>query len=633
MTEKTAPAARPAWAAAALLAFAGAASASESFQTARSLVDLSLEQLSNIVVTSVSRREEPLSRAAASIYVITAEDIRRSGASSLPEALRLAPNLQVARADASQYAISARGFNSTIANKLLVLIDGRTVYTPLFSGTFWDVQDVMLEDLDRIEVISGPGATLWGANAVNGVINVITRSAADTQAGLASARAGTTGRDAAVRHGGALAGGHYRVYAKALRRDATALSSGVSNNDQADQVRLGFRADWGRAGHGFTFQGDAYGGETNQVGMPPRDTAGLNLLARLTRDLGLGASLRAQAYYDRTYRNHPGVFKEHLETLDFELQHGLAPAGRHRLLWGLGWRHHRDDVENSASFAFLPAERTLDQSHFFAQDEIALRADLDLTLGAKLETNSYTGTEFLPSARLGWRLSSRQFVWTAVSRAVRAPSRIDRELFRPAGPGVPELLGGPNFRSEISRVFELGYRAQPARQVSLSLTGFYHDHEHLRTLTETGPGAGVVANDLEGRTSGFEGWASWRPAQWWSLSGGFVRLHQSLSLRPGAVDLQSPASIGSDPEGWWKLRAQFDLGPAHELDVLVRHYERLDNRNVPAYTALDLRLGWTPRRDVEVSIGVQNVLDPRHVEWGPGAEFEREAFLRLRLGF
>jgi len=626
MTEMTAPAARSAWAAAALLAFAGAASASMSFQTARSLVDLSLEQLSSIVVTSVSRRDEPLSRAAASIYVITAEDIRRSGASSLPQALRLAPNLQVARADTSQYAISARGFNSTLANKLLVLIDGRTVYTPLFSGTFWEVQDVMLEDVDRIEVISGPGATLWGANAVNGVINVITRPAADTQGTLASARAGTAGRDAAARHGGALGGGHYRVYAKALQRDATALASGVSNNDQADQVRLGFRADWGRPGDGVTFQGDAYGGESNQVAAPARETAGLNLLARLTRDLGSGASLRAQAYYDRTYRNHPGVFKEHLDTLDFELQHGLSPAGRHRLLWGLGWRHHRDDVGNSAAVAFLPAERTLDQSHFFAQDEIALQPDLDLTLGAKLETNSYTGTEFLPSARLGWRLSPGHFVWTALSRAVRAPSRIDREFFSPA------VAGGPDFRSEVSRVLELGYRAQPARSVSLSLTGFYHDYEHLRTLSPA-PGGAVVANDLEGRTSGFEGWAGWRPADWWRLSGGFARLHQSLSLRPGATDLQQPASIGSDPDSWWKLRAQFDLGPAHELDVLVRHYDGLANRNVPAYTAVDLRLGWTPRRDVELSLGLENVLDPRHVEWGPGAEFEREAFLRVRVSF
>lgn len=631
MTEKTGPAARSAWAALALLAFAGHASAGMPFQTARSLVDLSLEQLSNIVVTSVSRRDEPLSGAAASIYVITAEDIRRSGAASLPEALRLAPNLQVARADASQYAISARGFNSTIANKLLVLIDGRTVYTPLFSGTFWEVQDVMLEDLDRIEVISGPGATLWGANAVNGVINVITRSAAETQGVLASARAGTTGRDAAVRHGGELGGGHYRVYAKALRREATALPSGVSNDDQADQVRLGFRADWGRPDDGVTLQGDAYSGEIDQVATAAREMNGLNLLGRLTRDLGLGASLRAQAYYERTFRHHPGAFREHLDTLDFELQHGLSPAGRHRLLWGLGWRHHRDDVENSAAVAFIPGERTLDQSHFFAQDEITLRPGLELTLGAKLETNSYTGTEFLPSARLGWRLAPGHFVWTALSRAVRAPSRIDRELFSPGTPPFA-VAGGPDFRSEISRVFELGYRAQPVRAVSLSVTGFYHDHEHLRTLSPA-PGGAVIANDLEGRTSGFEGWASWRPAAWWRLSGGLVRLYQSLSLRPGAVDLQSPASIGSDPDSWWKLRAQFDLGPAHGLDVLVRHYEGLANRNVPAYTALDLRLGWTPRPDLEVSLGLENLLDPGHVEWGPGAEFERAAFLRARLSF
>jgi iron complex outermembrane receptor protein len=604
-----------------LLACACAQAASP-VQVAANLVDLSLEQLSSIVVSTVSGRDEPLARAPASVYVISGEDIRRSGALSLPEALRLAPNLQVARPDASQYAVTARGFNGTLANKLLVLIDGRTVYSPLFSGTFWEAQDVLLEDVERIEVISGPGATLWGANAVNGVINVITRAAGETQGVMAAAGAGHAQRDGAFRYGGALAGGHYRAYAKATRRDSTTLPGGTPVGDAADHAQAGFRADWGRRGDGFTLQGDAYGG---QLGPIEREIAGLNLLGRWTRDLGEGASLRAQAYFDSTRRHHTAVVKEHLDTSDFELQHGLAPRGRHRLLWGFGLRYYRDKVQNypGSGVAFLPPNRNLERNHVFVQDEIALHENLDLTLGAKAESNSYTGTEWLPSARLAWRVHPQHLVWSALSRAVRAPSRIDRDFFQ-----FP-VAGGPEFESELSDVLELGYRAQPAASLSLSATAFYHNHDKLRSLSPA-PGGAVFANEREGRTSGIEAWGTWRAAQWARFSAGFVRLHQSLHVAQGAVDL-APSEAARDPDGWWKLHAAFDLGSQSELDFHVRHYEALPGSAVRDYTAVDVRWGWRASRRVELSLLLQNLLDPEHVEWAPGAQLERGAHLRMRV--
>lgn len=610
--------------AAALLACSAASPAIAELVKSRALVDLSLEQLANITVSSVSRRDEPLALAPASVYVITAEDIRRSGATSLPEALRLAPNLQVARADANQYAISARGFNNTLANKLLVLIDGRTVYTPLFSGTFWEAQDVLLEDIERIEVISGPGAMLWGANAVNGVINIIARSATDTQGTMATLGGGTQDKQLGLRYGGQTAGANYRVYAKAARRDATTFG-----NDRGEHVQVGFRADWTRpGGERFTLQGDGYGGEAQGQG---REFEGLNLLGRWTRDLGEGAQLKQQAYYDLTARRHSGVFKERLSTFDYELQHALKPMGRHRLLWGLGVRRYEDDIENSPAIVFAPPERSLYRNRIFVQDEIELRKNLELTLGAKVDWNSYTGSEFLPSARLGWRLAEAHFVWTALSRTVRAPSRVDRELTSPGAPPlVPPLLGGPGFVSEAAKVLELGYRGQPLASLSYSVTVFHHDYEHLRTTTLT-PAGTLVTNEREGDVRGVEAWGSWRPAHWWRLSAGIVRLDQDLETRPGSV---APAGEGNDPKGWYKLRAAFDLGSSWDLDLMLRRYEELPSPAVPAYTALDARLGWSLSRHVELSLVLQNLTDHRHAEFGASAnraEFERAAFFKVRL--
>jgi iron complex outermembrane recepter protein len=619
------------WVLASLCLWWAGAAAQGTTLAARDLADLSLEQLSNVMVSSVSRREEPLARAPASIYVITGDDIRRSGATSLPEALRLAPNLQVARVDSSQYAITARGFNSTTANKLLVLIDGRTVYTPLFSGTFWESQDVLLEDIERIEVISGPGATLWGANAVNGVINVISKSPEATQGTLGTAGFGNTHRQVAMRHGDVLRGGHYRVYAKAARRDETSLPGGAGNRDQADHAQVGFRADWGKAADGFTLQGDLYGGEIDQATAGPRDIDGLNLLGRWARDFGEGGLVRVQAYFDHTHREHPGLFKEGLDTYDLEVQHGLRAYGRHRLLWGVGLRRYEDKIENSPVLAFLPAQRTLSNAHVFVQDEIELRRGLDLTLGAKAERNSYTGTEFLPSARLAWQPTATQLVWSALSRAVRAPARLDRDLFAPGTPPFTALAGGPDFRSEIARVFELGYRAQASQNLSFSITGFHHEHENLRTLSPGSPGP-MITNGVEGRTSGIEAWGSWRGADWWRIDAGAARLDQSLKLKPGASDLQTPLGGVADPESWGKLRAAFDLGASRELDFMLRYYGEIEGRSVPSYAALDARLAWHLGRNAELSLLLQNLLDARHVEWSLGAEFERAAYLQLRIG-
>jgi len=605
------------------------------------LADLSLEQLANIEVMSVSRQAERLADAPASIYVITNEDIRRAGVTSLPEALRLAPNLQVARSSASGYAISARGFNSTTANKLLVLIDGRSVYTPLFSGVFWDAQDVMLEDVERIEVISGPGATLWGANAVNGVVNVITRSAQASQGALIGPGGGNRESGGAVRYGGKIGtDGHYRVYGKYFDRDNTERANGTEVRDGWQKGQVGFRADWGGASRGFTLQGDAYTGKLDQTQPARTSIDGMNLLGRWNQRLAGGSDIRLQAYLDHTERDVPGTFGEVLDILDVEFQHGIQLAASNRVLWGGGYRYARDSVQNSAALAFLPADKNLDWANVFVQDEIKLSATVELTAGLKLERNDYTGWEYLPSVRLAWKPAADQLLWTALSRAVRAPSRLDRELFAPGNPPFA-LAGGPNFRSEISNIFEIGYRARPASAISYSFTVFYHDHDHLRSL-EPAPGGTCVAivpgntcvlgNLMEGTTKGVEAWGSYQVTRMWRLSGGTVLLDQNLQRKPGSLDPTGPSALGNDPAYQWQLRSAMNLTDRHEFDIIVRGVAELPSPQVPAYTAVDARLGWRATRDIELSVTLQNLFDDKHPEFGAPAtrsEFERGLFLKL----
>lgn len=599
----------------------------------KDLAELSVEQLSRITVTSVARRAQPLATAPGAVFVITNEDIRRSGATTLPEALRLAPNLQVARADANQYAITARGFNNVLANKLLVMIDGRTVYSPLFSGVFWEAQRVLLEDIERIEVISGPGSTLWGANAVNGVINVITRRAADTQGGLATAGIGNRQSEAAARWGGKLGDiGHYRVYGTVGDHAHSTLNNGTPLADGREGGQAGFRADWRTGRQAFTLSGDAYRRDIEQAIGGSRDLAGANLLLRWEQHEGNDTSWRVQAYYDRVERDQPGSIEERLDTWDIDAMYGFRARERHRMLVGAGYRAMRDDLRNlGPALAFLPASRQMHRAHVFVQDEIALTSDLDLTVGLKFEHNNYTGWEKLPNARLSWRLDERRLLWTAVSRTVRAPSRIDRELYTPANP--PFLLaGGRNFRSEVANVYELGYRAQPTPALSYSISIFHHEFDRLRTI-DAAPGGAVVGNAMRGSLDGLEAWGSYRVAPGWRLTGGLTRHWQSLSLQPGSTSIGGTASAGKDPKHSWQIGSAFDLSPAHELDVRIRRVGELPSGPVPAYTAVDVNFGWHVTRSFSVSLAVRNLLDPSHAEWGTSslrAEAERTAFLKLR---
>jgi iron complex outermembrane receptor protein len=616
----------------ALLAAAPLAHAATILAQAPDIAELSLEQLASITVTTASRRAEALVDAPASIYVITAEDIRRSGANSIPELLRLAPNLQVARADNSQYAISARGFNNVLANKMLVLIDGRTVYTPLFSGVFWEAQDTFLEDIERIEVISGPAATLWGANGVNGVINIITRSSARTKGTLVAGVGGTRESGIGARFGAdAFADGTYRVYAKYTDRDHFNLTSGAAIRDASRMLASGLRADWERAGQTFTLQGDGYSGDVDQA-PAARSISGGNLLGRWTRSLEAGSGLQLQAYYDRTNRDHPGTFKEALDTFDVELQHTIGAIPGHRLIWGAGYRLSRDRVQNSVSQAFVPADRTLRWGNVFAQDEIALLERLELTLGLKLETNIYTGTEYLPNARLAWHPSPQHLVWAAYSRAVRAPSRIDRDVFFP---GVPPflLVSNTTFESEIARIVEVGYRAHPAPALSFSATAFHHDYPNLRSvgLSPAGP---VFANGIEGRVQGVEAWGVYQATPAWRLTGGLVTIHERLRVAPGKVDFGGLASLGNDPNHIALLRSAWDITSRHQLDLALRHAGALKNPVVPSYTVLDARFGWRVTEGLELSLAVQNAFNRDYSEWGvPNnrAMVERAVFLKAVL--
>lgn len=599
----------------------------------KDLVELSVEQLSRITVTSVARRAQPLAAAPSAVFVITNEDIRRSGANTLPEALRLAPNLQVARADANQYAISARGFNNVLANKLLVMIDGRTVYSPLFSGVFWETQQVMLEDIERIEVISGPGSTLWGANAVNGVINVITRRATDTQGALMTAGIGNREAGSALRWGGKFGDdGHYRVYGTVDKQAHSTLNNGTPLADGSESGQTGFRADWRTRGHAFTLSGDAYRRDIEQAIGGSRDLAGANLLLRWEKHEGTDMSWRVQAYYDRVERDQPGSIKERLDTWDIDAMYGFRARERHRVLVGAGYRAMRDDLQNlGPSLAFIPASSEMHRAHMFVQDEIALTPNVDLTLGLKVEHNNYTKWENLPNARLSWRLDERQLLWTAVSRSIRAPSRIDRELYSPANP--PHLLaGGRNFRSEVANVYELGYRAQPTPALSYSISVFHHEFHRLRTIDPM-PGGAVVGNGMRGSLDGIEAWGSYRVTPRWRLTGGLTRNWQSLSLLPGNTSLGGTASAGNDPDYTWQIGSAFDLSPAHELDVRIRRVGELPSGPIPAYTAVDLNFGWHVTRSFSISLAIRNLVDPPHTEWGSSilrTEAERTAFLKLR---
>ena len=597
-------------------------------QAPPSLADLSLEQLSEIQVTSVGKRVQRLADVPGAVYVISQEDIRRSGAVSLPEALRLAPNLQVARADANRYAITARGFNSVLANKMLVLVDGRTAYSPLFSGVFWETLDTLLEDIDRIEVLSGAGGTLYGSNAVNGVINILTRSAAETSGALLKAGAGNQERGLAGRwSAGAESDMPWRVYAKRFESDATATASGASVQDSWRRWQAGFRTDRARDRDQLTVQGGLYEVRADQL-PAGRKVSGANLLARWSRDDGPGARTQVQAYFDRAERRQPGTVDDRLDTWDLELQQTSRPGTGHDLLWGAGYRRQSDRLVSLAPSALqiVPAERKLDLWNVFAQDEYAVMPGLRLIAGLKAEHNSYSGLEWLPTAKLAWQPDSLNLLWASASRAVRVPSRVDRDL---TIPGV--LLAGPDFDSEVAKVFELGWRSQPRSAVSYSVTLFHHRFSRLRSQ-DLAPGGAVFGNSFEGRLSGVEAWGNWRVADRWRLQAGWTFQDLRLNARPGRAVLPGgEAQLANDPRHRGRLAIGWDVAADMELDLLVRHVGSLPTPAVPSYTAVDLRWGWSLRPDLELSLAARNLTDRRHPEWGAPAsraEIPRSFFLK-----
>jgi iron complex outermembrane recepter protein len=628
--------------AAMLLGFApGLPAAERSDQPAERLKRLSLEELMEIDVISVSRRPERAAAVAAAITVLTGEEIRRSGATTLAEALRLAPGLQVARLNNRTWAISARGFNITTANKLEVMIDGRSVYTPLLSGVFWDVQDTLLADVDRIEVIRGPGAAMWGANAVNGVINVITRRAADSQGSRLILGAGNQEVAlAGARHGGRLgAAGHYRVYGKYNYRDEQKLAAGLDAEDLFRKGQAGFRMDWDLSPQsGATLQGDIYLGRLGQFNQGDTDVSGGNLLGRIARRTGPRAHLEAQFYYDRSYRHVPLVFEETLDIWDFDLQHQVQ-ASRHHMVWGAGYRGSRSRTVASPTLLFDPAERATGLFRAFGEDEFGLVPDLVyLTLGSKLEHNAYTGFEIQPTGRVRVMLPQNQMVWSAVSRAVRMPTRLENDA-RFLGPGgAVALRGSRAFRSEELLAFEGGYRVRPVPWLALDLAAFRNRYDHLRSQDLPSPPAPIVlANTLEATSSGLEALVNIQPVPRVHLSAAYTRLAVDIRRKPGSLDVRGGGSEANDPDHQFLLRASADLPGQLELDAALRAVSALSDPPVPAYAELNARLGWRAMPNLVISLVGHNLLHDRHPEFGAAGpqrvELERSVYLRLSWGF
>jgi iron complex outermembrane receptor protein len=611
-------------------------------QAGEDLNDLSIEQLAQIQVRSASKREQPLSSAPAALYVIDHDQIVRSGAVTIPEILRLAPNLQVYQSSPSSWVVTARGFNGlpatqSFSNKLLVLIDGRTVYTPLFSGVYWDLPDLLPDDIERIEVISGPGATLWGANAVNGVINIITRSAASSAGAFADIDAGTVQQAAGVRIGGQ-AGRDlaYRIYGRWLHQGTALRPGGASAEDGWHRLAGGFRLDWTPApADTVTLEGDIFDGRDDEPGTAHEHIAGRDLVARWNRDPNEGEHFQAQAFYDRISRaTRPNNGSFYVDTYDVDVQQSLAAGSRNDVVLGGGGRLVHYVINGTPSLFFTPASRNLFLGNLFAQDTFAITDAVSVTAGVKAEHDPYVGVSLLPDLRLAVKPSPSTLLWAAVSHAVRSPTPFDEDVQERA-PGVT-LSGNPDFRTEKLTAYEVGVRAQPLGSVSFSATGFYHRYNDLRTV-EIGPGPGLNlywANELAGHSYGIETWASVSPLPWWTLSAGATLLREDLHFKPGATAPGIGTSQnGIDPRHEFTLRSSMNLGRSVMLDVNFRAVGALGtvaSGGVPAYAELGGRLAWTVSRHLELVLSGANLLHGRHVEYPGGDAIPRKVLVGLQ---
>lgn len=646
----------------------GAASAASDGLSVDELTALSIEELADVRITSVSRVEEDLQSAAAAVSVVTSEEIERSGATAIPEALRLVPGLHVARQSASTWAVSARGFSSANSRNLLVLSDTRSIYTPLFSGVFWDVQDYLLNDVDRIEVIRGPGASLWGANAVNGVISITTKNAQNTQGVYAQAILGTEEQGVAARYGGRTAGDiYYRVFAKHSEDDNSYAPQAIS--DDAWQIsHAGFRTDWERGeDDSFTVQGDVYDGHVGQIvplvrvigregpeGQLEAQVRGGNVLARWKHEISKRSDFELRAYYDRTYRDDPS-FEDTLETADIQIDHRLLMGERHEVLWGAQYRRTSNTNVGKGIFNVRPETSDDELYSMFVQDQIQVSDRLRLTVGTKAEYNDFTGTEVQPTVRAAWNWTPNHVLWAAVSHAVRVPTRYERDVFVDVSVGpsgeIYRLVGNPDFESEKVVAYELGYRWQYADNLIVDLATFYNDYEDLSSLelgepfTESGNQLIVplLARNLgEGQSHGFEALVTYQPVPFWRLTGSYS--YVEMDLASSGMDINFERLIqDSTPRHQLGMRSSWDWRD-YGFDVQLRYQDEV--RSIPevrtgevvspAYTEVDVRLSRQLSEHVLLSLVGQNLLDGHHPEFGSAAvrgEVERAAYLKVALAF
>lgn len=652
-----------------LLAAQLPAHAQEQLSSAAALKQLSIEELMNVEVTSVSRSPESLASAAAAVTVVTNEDIRRSDALTIPDALRFVPGLHVAQTTADSWAVSSRGFSGVNSEKLLVLSDTRSVYTPLFSGVFWDVQDFLMEDVDRIEVIRGPGATLWGSNAVNGVINITTRSAEDTQGAYLEAGAGSEQRlTSAARYGGQFAqDGYYRVFGKYIDQGAGLDPPGTGPDDW-HLGHVGFRSDW-RATRidAVTFQGDLYDGRMGQISpavtiigrpgpAPPLVAAvgGGNLLGRWTHAYGEDSDLQLRLYYDRTHRNDP-TFVDNLDTVDVDLQQRFPWFRGQELIWGLSYRQMEDRTSGKGIFALNPPDSRDTLVSGFAQDQLQIHA-LRVTVGTKLEHNDFSGFELQPSVRAAWDLSKTQTLWGALSRAVRVPTRIERDVAiyvsDPAANPVAILQGNRNFHSEDLRAFEVGYRWLAKSNLSFDLATFLDRYRDLASLEIGTPYVDAVTgqtvipivnrNLTDGRAGGVESLVTYTPRRYWKMSLDYS--YFDMSLDPRGMDLnRGKLAEGATPRNQLGIRSSLDLPGSLELDAQLRALSALHSfaasitgQGIPGYRELDVRVAWHGYRQMELSIDGRNLLHDEHVEFGDPTQrsaLRRSVYGQITWGF
>lgn len=594
------------------------------------LADLSIEQLMDESVTSVAKHDQKLGDVAAAISVLSNDDLRRSGATTIAEALRLVPGLDVAGANSSRWAISARGFNNVYANKLLVLVDGRAVYSGIFAGVYWEMQQMMLEDIDRIEIIRGPGATVWGANAVNGVINIVTRSAIDSQGALAYGGGGDVHEALAGSRYGGKAGEntYYRLFSSYRQNADHRLANGSPANDRWQSLEGGFRVDhYPQTGTHLTWQAEATGADFDA---DATDVTNVNTLGRWTRTLSERSEFEAQAYYDHTTRHEVGVSGE-AETLDFTLQHTFGLGSRNDVIWGAGYRHDAYKlVSGNPVLNVRNGEFGLQLFSAFVQDEFKLVPDrLALTAGLKVEHNDYTGFELQPSVRASFKPAPEQTLWAAISRAVRTPSAIEgRDLFdvavgapfaAPGGLYIPRLVGNPELDSEILWAYETGYRIQATRQLNVDVATFYNDYSKVINyagvqdlIPGTPVGTAVISwgNLVSGQTYGGEIVVTASPTDASRIAASYSLLIPQLH---GAAT--GTLAENSSPRHQVSLRSSNDFAGRASIDAQLRYVGAI--HAVPSYVTADLRLMYQLTTSLQLALVGQNLLEGQHSEQAP----------------